>query len=121
MACQRDANLTGRVQGRGNIFVHLIVRCKNPESLCFPSSVVQRFPNYAVCPSNDMQTISEFLPQQTAAFSLNGGLVVPQKTCKPFDQTSIGCPERLNERLVTLRVSHLAERWKHRRSSRARH
>lgn len=56
---ESDADLIGRVQGGGNIFVHLIVRCKNPESPYLPLSVVQGFPHYVVCPSIGMQTISQ--------------------------------------------------------------
>lgn len=43
---ESDTHLTGSVQGGGKIFVHLIVRSKNPEPLYLPLSVVQGFPNY---------------------------------------------------------------------------
>lgn len=45
---ESDTDWTGRLQGRGNIFVHFIVRRKNPEASYFPLFVVQEFPNY-VC------------------------------------------------------------------------
>jgi len=54
-----EADLTGRVQGGGSIFVHLIVRHKNPEFLYLPLSAVQVFQNYVLCPSSSMRTISE--------------------------------------------------------------
>lgn len=111
-----DTDLTGRVQGGGNIFVHLIVRCKHPESLYhLPLSLVQGLPNYVICPSSGMQTISEYYSALTDCSLLpHAGLVVPQKSLETFDQITVISSDRLNERSVTLLPPYLAERWRHR-------